>query len=310
METMKDKPQIIQDMIHAIENDEWMWIVCWGEPRCGKSSLSLLITYQIYQDWDKVLNSVVFNLGQVIYKIERGLPELWPTKNLLHDRIPILLWDDFGAYSNKAITQYDRAWDIFKGAFDTLGTKISILLANMVSPFSPTQQLQTKFTHELWIPWRGHVKYDRVRTQQDYNGWNPRSSKEWLQEFDFPEIPSDVFKQYDEMRMNLCDEVIQKLKDEIVDTHMDSLMKKVQPLDIQLLQLIEDRGPVYSLQVEKELGVEGREAITRLKSRQLVSPMRCGMNYYKYDITDLAIQLLKVIRLNKEKDSKISTFQV
>lgn len=303
-------PQVVKDIRRVIDNDEWMWIVCWGEPRCGKSTLSLLIAYKIYKDWDKVLNSVVFNLGQAIYKIEKGLPELWPTRNLLHDRIPILIWDDFGAYSNKAITQHDQAWDTFKGAFDTLGTKIAVLLANMVSPFSPTQQLQTKFTHELWIQKRGHCKYDRVKSQQDYRGWNPRSSKVWLQEFNFKEIPGDVFKQYDEMRMNLCDEVIQKLKDEIVETHMDSLMKRVQPLDVQLLQLIEMKGPVYSLQVEKEMGPQGRDVITRLKSRQLITPIRCGVNYYKYDITDLAIQLLNVIRLKEEEKSKISTFSI
>lgn len=41
-----------------------------------------------------------------------------------------------------------------------LGTKIGVLLVNMVSPKSPTQQLQEKYTHESVDSLKEHYKYD------------------------------------------------------------------------------------------------------------------------------------------------------
>ena len=52
-------------------------------------------------------------------------------------------WDDFGAYSNKAVTQYQEAWDHFKGGFDILGTKLGVMVATMVDPLEPTFQIRT-----------------------------------------------------------------------------------------------------------------------------------------------------------------------
>ncbi len=304
-------PQVVKDIRYAVDHDSWMWVVVWGPPRSGKSTLCLDIAYQIYGDWDKVLGSVVFNLSQLIYNIKKGLPERWPTLNLLHDRVPLLIWDDFGAYSNKAITQHDQAWDTFKGAFDTLGTKVAVILANMVSPGAPTQQLQIKFTHELWVYARGKCKYDEVNAQQDYRGWDARSKKTWLQDFDFPEVPKTEFQQYDDMRMSLADEILLKVEDQIVDTHLASLMRKVNPLDVQLLRLIELKGPVYKQQIVEELGEEqARNVIIRTKARQLINPIRVGVNYYRYDYTDLGVQLLRAIEQKEEKETKVSTFSI
>jgi hypothetical protein len=58
-------------------------------------------------------------------------------------RVPALNWDDFGAYSNKAVTQYQEAWDHFKGGFDILGTKLGVMVATMVDPLEPTFQIRT-----------------------------------------------------------------------------------------------------------------------------------------------------------------------
>lgn len=96
-----------------------------------------------------MLDAITFNLSQTIYKLKNNKPELWPTRNGLHNRIPALLWDDFGAHSNKARTQHDRSWETFKGGFDVLGTRLGVLIATMVSPNEPTAQLQEKYSHEL-----------------------------------------------------------------------------------------------------------------------------------------------------------------
>lgn len=301
---MGDMPQIVKDVLDAVHNDNWMYVCVWGPPRCGKSTFCMDLMYLIYKDWEKVLNANVFNLNQLLYKMGHGIPERWPTRNKLHMRIPILNWDDYAAHSGKAKTQHERSWDIFKGAFDTLGTKIGVLLVNMVSPRSPTQQLQEKYTHEVWIPYKGHYKYDGVRWRQDYRGWKAQMKKTWIDEDNFDKMPMDVFRQYDELRMSLADEVLQVVEDSLVDTHMDSLMKRVQATDLELLKLIRDRGMIHGHIVESE---SLKSSLTRCKARGLVIPVRVKGKYYKYDISDLGMELLN---RKEQPEEKAKQYQV
>jgi hypothetical protein len=301
MTSTNELPQIVQDVLDAIHNDKWMYICVWGEPRTGKSTFCMKLMNYVYKDWNKVLGATVFSLNQILYNMKHGIPERWPTVNQLHMRIPILNWDDFAAHSGKAKTQHEKSWDVFKGAFDTLGTKIGVLLVNMVSPRSPTQQLMEKYTHEIWIPYKGHYKYDKVMMRQDYGGWNAHLKKNWIDEADFDQVPIDIFKQYDEMRMGLADEVLQSVEDSLVETHMDRLVKIVQPIDVTLLKLIREKGLLHIRDLEKDFGEEGKNAITRLKSRGLIVPVRVGEHWYKYDIQPLGSDLLKVVE-EKEKE--------
>lgn len=304
-----DTPTIVKDMIHAIDTDRYMWIVIWGEPRTGKSMLGLLMLYYIYKDWEKVLNAITFNLSQTIYKIKHGLPELWPTRNKLHMRIPILLWDDFGAHSNKASTQHDPAWDKFKGGFDVLGTKLGVLLATMVEPSEPTQQLQDKYSHELWIYSRGKVKYDRYHRLQDYKGFKAKGRKTWLDDFEFDSIPDKVFKEYDQMRQALADEVLVAIEDTMVESQLDYLMRRLEPVDYKLMHMIKDLGPIYHKKVYEEFGDKvGKKILTRLKSRAVITPVRDPTSgYSRYDLNDIGFEILKALDTDKSPKDANST---
>jgi len=293
----EDVPTVVHDMFNAIDNDYYMWVVIWGEGRVGKSSLALLILYWIYRDWRKVLDAVTFNLSQTVYKIKHNLPELWPTRNQLHNRIPALLWDDFGAHSNKASTQHDPAWDKFKGGFDVLGTRLGILMGTMIEPTEPTQQLQNKYTHELWCYERGRAKYDRYHVQQDYRGFKVRGHKNWIDDFEFDCIPHEVFVEYDQMRQALADEVLISIEDTMVESHLNYLMKRLEAPDYQLMKLISDFGPVYHKKVYEEFGQElGKKILTRLKSRAIISPVRDPeTGYSKYDMNEIGFEILKTL---------------
>lgn len=158
-----DKIQLFEDVYNSVYDDKYMWIVVWGPPRTSKTTVAGWILYSLYKDWHKVLRAFVFTLPQLMMNIKMGLPERWPTKNGLHNRVPVINWDDFDAYSNKAVTQYDEGWDNFKGGFDVLGTKIGVLVATMVDPLEATYQIQNKYTHEIQVQTRGVYKYDEVR---------------------------------------------------------------------------------------------------------------------------------------------------
>jgi len=306
----EDYPTVVKDMLHAIHDDRYMWLVIWGEGRVGKSNLALLMLYYIYKDWRKVLNAITFNLSQTVYKIKHNLPELWPTRNKLHMRIPALLWDDFGAHSNKASTQHDPAWDKFKGGFDVLGTRIGVLMGTMIEPSEPTQQLQNKYTHEIWIYERGHAKYDRYRAQQDYKGFRVRGRKRWLDTFEFDQIPDEVFREYDQQRQALADEVLISIEDTMIESHLTYVMKRLDPMDYRVMKMIRDTGPVYHRKVYEELGHDlGKQVLTRLKSRGVISPLRDRKTgYSKYDMNEIGFEILKTsaTKPDQSKDSTIS----
>jgi len=259
----------------------------------GKTTVQMQLAYSVYKDWDKVLNSFVFNLSGLLYKMDKGQPEKILTRNMFHNRIPLLIYDDWGGSSNKAQTQYDRAWDIFKGGFDLLGTKVAIIIASMVDPSEPTFQLQQKYTHEIFVPSRGVYKYDAVDWQQDYRGWRPKRKKDWIETQKFNPVPDDVYKQYDEMRMALVDEVEQRIRDAISETQTEYILKRITPKDIQLLELIQSRGPTKSEMVKKEIGADTKEILVRCKARNLVVPIRMSDHYYKYDLTALGYSILE-----------------
>jgi len=307
---LKDQPRVIQDVWHIIENDKYMWCPVWGDARAGKTTLCLLIMFHVYQDWDLVLDAIVFNLSSLMYKMRKGIPKLFPTLTKpVHNRIPILLIDDFAAQCGKAKTQHEKSWDLFKGAFDTLGTRLACLLASMVDPSSPTQQLMFKFTHELMVQFGPNgsrvYKYDRCTKQQDFRGWQSRHKKTWLEEQEFGKVPLDVFTQYDEMRTSLVSEVFVAIEDSMVEDSIEKLKKRVQPIDIQLIRLIKRFGPVYYHKIVKSLGDEGKECLIRCKARSLITPLRQGSSYYKYDVTDLGLRLIQAVEVSD--NSQVST---
>jgi hypothetical protein len=293
---MSSKPRIVEDVWRIILDDKWMWCVVWGEQRTGKTSLQMQIAQAVYKDWDKVLQCFVFNLGGLLYKLDKGQPERIPTLNKLHFRVPLIIYDDFGGQSNKAETQHDPAWDIFKGGFDLLGTQVAVILASMVDPTEPTFQIMQKYTHELFLPSRGVYKYDKVIWNQDYKGWKPRKTKEWIETNNFLPVPMDVYRQYDEMRLSLVDEMKQRIQDAIAESRTDQLLKRMLDSDVKLLETIQARGPTYYEKIAEEVGADAKEALIRCKSRSLIVPVRKDSGYYKYDLTDLGYEILDALK--------------
>lgn len=309
----QEEPKLIRDLWHIINCDSYAWIPVWGEGRCGKTTLAMILMYKIYKDWDDVLGAISFDLTGTIYRMKKGLPRLFPTvTEPTHMRVPILLMDDFAAKGGKAKTQHEKAWDLFKGGFDTLGTRIGVILATMINPRSPTQQLLEKYTHEIYIERisddKRLYKYDKCSPEQDYSGWRSRLNKDWKETQEFGKVPLDVYKQYDEMRMTLVDEVFETIEDQMVEDAIPKILDRIEPIDIHLLSFIKQMGPVYDKKLKEELGAKYRHAMIRCKARSLVTPIRRRGHYYHYDITDLGLEVLKAI--SRSEKSEISVQKV
>ena len=292
MNKLWQESQLFRDIHNAIFEDSYLWLVCHGPPRSSKTTLALLAAYSIYEDWDKVLQATVFNLPGLVHRIKNGQPERWPTANGLHSRVPILIYDDFGVHSNKADTQRSSAFDVFKGAFDALGTELGVLFATMVSASSATQQLQDKYNAEVTVSNKGTYKYDRVQWIQDYRGFKPKMKKIWVEDGTFDKIPDRVYKEYDVMRHELVQEAFIRIEDALSFDLLEQTLRMVKEPDIDLLRLIDNKGPVKYDVAKEELGDDYKLSLTRCKARNLIISTCISGTFYKLDMSSLGKDVL------------------
>jgi hypothetical protein len=293
-------PLLWKDIWNAILDDSWMYPVVWGQPRTGKTTVQLKTAFEVYHDWDQALQAFVFNLSGVLYKMKKGEPCRITTRNLLHQRVPLLIGDDWAAQNNKAATQHMPCWDLFKGAFDTLGTKMAVFMVSMNNPSGITDQLQQKYTHEIYIDQRGVAKYDTVEWRQNYIGWQAKQNKDWRQTFKFTPAPKDVYKQYDEMRLGLVDDLFQQIDDAMIENEGLRVFRRLNEDDINFIEMIQSSGRISNEWLNRPENDKWKEVFKRAKARSLVVPMRVGTAYW-YDLTDFGFNIYQLIQVKKEK---------
>jgi len=311
--SLDEEPKVVRDLWHIINYDGYAWIPIWGEGRCGKTTIAMILMHKIYKDWDDVLGAITFDLTGGIYRMKKGLPRRFPTLTKpCHMRVPIMLMDDFAAKGGKAKTQHEKAWDLFKGGFDTLTTRVGVILATMINPRSPTQQLMEKYTHEIKVERVSDderiYKYDKCSAEQDYRGWRSRLDKDWKETQEFDKVPLDVYEQYDEMRMSLVDEVFEGIEEQMVEDSLSQILRRIEETDINILNFIKQNGPSYDKKLKEEFGKKYRQAMIRCKNRSLITPIRKSQWYYHYDITDLGLEVLKAIEEPQPINSQKSQF--
>ena len=283
------------DVWDAILGDSWENIVCHGKPRTGKTTVQMDIAFAVYNDWDYVLQSFIYNLSGIIYHMDHGIPcRIW-TRNLLHNRVPLIMPDDFGAGFNKAVTQHTSAMDIFKGMIDTLATSFGVFLSSMGTANSVTQQLTDKYTAEIFVARKGEAKYDKCDWEQSFKSWTPRTKKKWQDSFKFDLVPMDVYKEYDENRLLLVEELKQQMKDCMVENDSARIIKRLDTVDVDFLDLINLKGTLDKNWLVKHPDLT--DVLKKAKSRSLVIPVKKigTVSAYCYDLTDLGFETLKII---------------
>lgn len=87
-------------------------------------------------------------------------------------------------------------------------------------------------------------------------------------------------------------------------TQVETIVKRIQKIDIDLLALLKKRGPTYHKLIKSEFGEPSNDALIRLKSRGLIVPRREESGYYRYDITDLGFSVLNQYEETVNKNAR------
>lgn len=103
--------------------------VIYGMQRSGKTMYSLLVMYDLYRDWDKVLQNVFFTLDELIAAIrERGLKS---SKGGLR----VICWDDAGVHGSKYLFFRSRQLtEYLQNLFDVVGLAVKAILITTPNP--------------------------------------------------------------------------------------------------------------------------------------------------------------------------------
>jgi len=80
---------------YIMEHSEMTGVIVFGSQRTGKSSYALQVLYDIYQDWDKVLDHTFFKLEDVVTFLMNQIKA--------GRTIPAFVWDDAGVYGSKQL---------------------------------------------------------------------------------------------------------------------------------------------------------------------------------------------------------------
>ena len=170
---------------------------------------------------------------------------------------------------------------------------IAVFLSSMGNPNALTQQLQEKYTHEIYVQSKGQAKYDVIDWQQNFGGWQPRRKKTWHDSFDFGLTPMDVYKQYDEHRLVLVDHLNQLIKDAMVDSEAYRMLRRLDDKDITFLSDLREKGMVTRDYVTSK---KWNDIAKRCSARSLIIPTKkVGKTTQYYDLTDFGIEILRLV---------------
>jgi len=179
-------------------------------------------------------------------------------------------------------------------------------MGSMGTPSGATQQLQEKYTHEIYVDKRGHGKFDEVNWRQDFYGWKSNQNKGCLYDFNFDiSVPLDIYKRYDEMRMSLVDDLIQQIEDSQIENEGTRIFQRLNDKDVELIELLHQKGSFSNDWLHRPDNEHYIEAFKRLRGRGIIIPVLHGSAYW-YDLTDFGFNMLQLIQAKKDKGSLVA----
>lgn len=192
----------------AIDERGFVGSIIFGSQRIGKSSYGLKVLYEIYGDWDTVLEKYcLFDLNDVLELLEKSVEE--------RKQVNAFMWDDAGVHASKHIFFSDRKKaQLLQSLFDVVGLYLGGVI--LTTP-SPTNLLKALRDYEFY-----RVKITRKNEYWGRNALGYRNIllpsgasyiKKVFQDNFSCRLPDDVYSRYEEMRSAYTKKSVERLKE-------------------------------------------------------------------------------------------------
>jgi len=189
-----------------------------GPQGMGKTTYAMLVAYEVYKDWDKVLEFLAFDPREVLPKFREALRA--------GKRIPLVIFDDAGIHLSKYLWSIDRESQQIAMLMNAFYNVIRTVCAAVIFT-SPDMDVLKELRKKSW--WVGEPKAPSGRNKPQrimilyrkrimVTG-EVRVSRKAEDEYDLRLIPRDIRKLYEEKRKAAMEPIIEKLEQLLAAPH-------------------------------------------------------------------------------------------
>lgn len=206
-----EKESVLAEKIKkAGKYDEFCGALIYGKQRIGKSSYAAKVMYQIYDDWDKVLDHFFFDVREVVSFLKKVLDE---------DRtVPVMCWDDCSVTGSGSLYHDDRElYSYVQHLLDVVGVSVNGFLLTTPSPKNVLKFLRG---YEMFYVKPIRADSGRQRIAKGYAQYLLPSGKMMVKRV-FEDrysvlLPDEFYKKYEKVRKGYLKKAVDDL-DEVLD---------------------------------------------------------------------------------------------
>lgn len=210
-EEERDEFVLSEKVKKAVSSRSFEGAIIYGKQRVGKTSYGLQVLYDIYENWDKVLNRIFFKLEDLVDFLRK-------THKQRKD-VDAILWDDCGVYGSSGLWFSDRQMaEYLQNLIDVVGIRLGGFL--MTTP-NPENLLKCLRSYEFYrVKCVRHNQRNR-RLAKGYKTILYPSGK-LITPKDFRDyydvmLPDDVYEEYEEIRESYLNEAMDNLDEYLVE---------------------------------------------------------------------------------------------
>lgn len=225
-ETDKEKLKTLNFVLsyYAVKNPEMIAGIVYGKQRLGKTIYTMQVAYDIFRDWEKVLDCMKFRINDVLMTIRDAVRE---------DRIiPFMIWDDAGVYGSKYLYfNNKRVAMLLQGLFDVVGTAVKCFMmttpnsGNLLKSIRDYEFYRIKITKANSEDWRTATGYANILLPS-----GTINIRKEFQDTYKVKIPDDIYNRYVKIRKSYLADAMTNLDEYLTgleENPGDSLQEQV-----------------------------------------------------------------------------------
>lgn len=198
-----------------------------GPHGVGKSQLAELESYGVYEDWDEVLKNIFFSLKPAFKRLKDARAS--------SRKIKCLILDDVGAHASRYATFLKGGWSLVEAVNSTLDLAREAIYGGIIIT-SPDEDVMKVLREKsrLYTQVHWYRSYDgRLMTADDRVGVTYQRKRRpdgkaivkryKVDVYQVNKIPSDVLKQYYDMKTEASGPILDKTYDRVASIEDASL---------------------------------------------------------------------------------------